>query len=400
MVAFLSFLSQTMLMSLRLTTLDRYVMRQLLVALVACTCGLVALIWLTQSLRFIELVVNRGLSVFVFLKLTGLLIPSFVAVIIPITTYVVVQFVYQRLAGDRELTVMRAAGLSSWVMARPALLVALLTMLLSFVLNLWIVPAAFSAFREYQWEIRNKMAAFLLQDGVFTPVSDDMIVYIRKRDADGTLHGILIDDARKADSHATIIAQRGRMEQGSNGAPQVVLESGSRQELDRHTGRLNILTFNENTISLEQSGKDEQRSRDANEMSLTELLHPDPSQVMARDIPKLRVEAHRRLSGPLNVLSFAVVALVSVLNGAFRRHGGLLRPGVAALVVVALLAVGLAVANAAAKLPQLIPLIWIAAVAPGMAGAWIMFWPEWRGRTSFREAGHNRFASLPPSGAR
>ena len=63
---------------------DRYVLRQLSVALVAATGGLVALIWLTQSLRFVELVVNRGLSFAVFLKLTGLLVPNFVAVILPI----------------------------------------------------------------------------------------------------------------------------------------------------------------------------------------------------------------------------------------------------------------------------------------------------------------------------
>ena len=40
--------------------IDRYVFRQLALALVAVTTGLVALIWLTQSLRFVELVVNRG----------------------------------------------------------------------------------------------------------------------------------------------------------------------------------------------------------------------------------------------------------------------------------------------------------------------------------------------------
>ena len=100
--------------------LDRYIFRQLLFALIAVTSGLTALIWLTQSLRFVELVVNHGLSFGVFLRLTGLLIPSFVAVILPITTFVVVQFVYQRLAGDRELTVMRAAGLSPFALARPA----------------------------------------------------------------------------------------------------------------------------------------------------------------------------------------------------------------------------------------------------------------------------------------
>ena len=56
---------------LGISRLDRYVFRQLFVALLVVTLGLVALIWLTQSLRFVELVVNRGLSFTVFLKLTG-----------------------------------------------------------------------------------------------------------------------------------------------------------------------------------------------------------------------------------------------------------------------------------------------------------------------------------------
>src|SRR3984885_4731110 len=148
------------------TRLDRYIFRQLLVALIAVTGGLTALVWLIQSLRFVELVVNHGLSLLVFVELTGLLVPSFVAVILPITTFVVVQFVYQRLAGDRELTVMRAAGLSPYTLARPALTLAVFAMFAGFALNIWIVPASFSAFREFQFEIRNRVAAFLLQEGV------------------------------------------------------------------------------------------------------------------------------------------------------------------------------------------------------------------------------------------
>ncbi len=174
--------------------IDRYILRQLAVALVAVTGALVALIWLTQSLRFVELVVNRGLSLRVFLQLTSLLIPNFVAVILPITTFVVVQFVYQRLAGDRELTVMRAAGLSPLALARPALVLASVAMAACFVLNIWVVPASFASFRQFEFEIRNRVAAFLLQEGVFTPVSDDLVVYVRTRDPDGTLHGIMVDD--------------------------------------------------------------------------------------------------------------------------------------------------------------------------------------------------------------
>ena len=361
-----------------ISRIDRYVFRQLLLALVAVTTGLVALIWLTQSLRFVELVVNRGLSLRVFLELTSLQIPYFVSVILPITTYVVVQFIYQRLAGDRELTVLRAAGLSPLALARPALAVAAVAIVVGYVLNLWVVPAASGAFRQYQFEIRNRVAAFLLQEGVFTPVSEDLTVYVRARDQDGLLRGILIEDARQTNNPATILAERGRLV-GSEGSPRVLLMNGSRQEIDRQTGRLNVLTFAENAIDLSRGAKgEEQRFRDMTEMSIGELLDPPPGMVQARDIPKLRVEAHRRLATPLSTLSFTMIGLVAVLMGTFRRHGGLIRPAVAVLAVVSLLALGLMLANAAAKELALIPLIWANALAPSVLCGWVLFGPQFR----------------------
>ena len=97
-----------------MTRLDRYIFRQLAFALLAVTFGLAALVWLTQSLRFIELVLDRGLSFVVFIELTGLLLPSFFAVILPITTFVVIAVRLVRLSADRELVVMRAGRLSQW----------------------------------------------------------------------------------------------------------------------------------------------------------------------------------------------------------------------------------------------------------------------------------------------
>jgi lipopolysaccharide export system permease protein len=360
-----------------ITRIDRYLARQLIVALIAVTGGLVALIWLTQSLRFVETVVNRGLSIGVFLRLTGLLVPNFVAVILPITCFVVIQFIYQRLASDRELTVMRASGLSQFSLARPALAVVVMVMATCFALNIWIVPASFSQFRQDQFEIRNRLAAFLLQEGVFNQVSDSLTVYVRTREADGTLRGILVDDARQPNSHATILAESGRLI-ASTGAPRVLLLNGSRQEIDHQTGRLNVLTFTENTIDLTQSSKaEEQRFRDAGEMSLDELLHPQTgSELLDRNAGKFLVEAHRRLSSPFTVASFAMIALVSALSGAFSRHGGIQRPAIAILTVVGLLALGLALLNLAAKAPMLIPLIWLQALLPGIACAVYLFLPE------------------------
>jgi lipopolysaccharide export system permease protein len=359
------------------TRLDRYIFRQLLVALLAVTGGLTALIWLTQSLRFVELVVNRGLSVTVFMHLTGLLIPSFVAVILPITTYVVVQFVYQRLAGDRELTVMRSAGLSQFALSRPAIALALLVTAAGYGLTLWGVPATLASFRQFQWEIRNRVAAFLLQEGVFTPLSDKLTVYVRSKDADGVLRGIMVDDARDRGAHATVFAEKGQLLEGPHG-PRVLLFNGSRQEIDHQTGRLNMLTFQENEIDLAESTRDDSvRVPDMSEVPLAELLDPKP--VMVRDIPKWYAEGHRRLTVPLTTLSYAMVALVSTLTGAFRRQAGFLRPLATILVMVGLLALGLGVGSLAARDNKLVPLMWVHALLPGAICAWLLF-----GRALFR----------------
>ncbi len=361
----------------QITRIDRYVFRQLAVALVAVTTGLVALIWLTQSLRFVDTVVNRGLSVGVFLKLTGLLIPNFVTVILPITCFVVVQFVYQRLANDRELTVMRAAGLSQFSLARPAIAMASVTVVLCLLLDLWLVPASFTAFRQYQFEIRNRLAAFLLQDGVFNTVADNMTIYVRSRDQDGTLHGILIEDGRQPNSHATILAETGHLV-GVETAPRVLLENGSRQELDRQTGRLNVLTFAQNTIDLSQKTiAADQRTRDVGELSLRDLLEPSrQGQLSIGNEGKLKVEIHRRLTSSLMAMSFAMIALYASLTGGFQRHGGVLRPLAAVAAVVALLALGLAATNLAIRDTSLIPLLWIITVLPGLAAMYALFVPD------------------------
>jgi lipopolysaccharide export system permease protein len=359
-----------------ITRFDIYIFRQVLFALVVATGGLTALIWLTQSLRFVDLVVNRGLSFLVFLELTGLLIPSFIAVILPITTYVVIQFVYQRMATDRELTVMRAAGLSPWALARPALAVALLATLAGYGLSIWAVPAFLNDFKQFQWEIRNRLAAFLLQDGVFTPLSDKLTVYIRSRDPDGTLHGILVDDARDRTAHATILAERGRLIDSPTG-PRVLLLDGSRQEIDHQTGRLDMLTFKQNEIDLAEATKDETaRPADMSEVPLRDLLDPHP--LFERDRPKWIAEGHKRLAAPLTTLSYALVGLLSALGGMFRRHGGLARPLVTVGAMVGLLALGLAFGALAARDNRLLFMMWVHAAAPGVVCAWMLLGPSLR----------------------
>ncbi|WP_424135895.1 LPS export ABC transporter permease LptF [Roseomonas chloroacetimidivorans] len=375
-----------------MSRVTRYISRQIALTLLAVTIGLAALIWLTQSLRFIELVLDRGLSFTVFLELTGLLLPSFFAVILPITTFVVTLFAYVRLSSDRELVVMRAAGLSDWRLARPALLVATLSTAIGLLLQTWLVPISHAAFREWQFEIRNQMAAILLQEGVFSSVSNDLTVYARIRENDGTLRGILIHDQREPGAPVTILAERGVIQSGPNG-PRVTLLQGQRQQIERvvppnsppgtpPVPRLTVLAFGENSVDLARTNKAEDaRNRDSRERFIGELLHPDPEEgLQERDIRKFYAEGHGRLASPFTAFSFALIGLAAALGSGFRRHGGGMAAMAAIGTVVGLLAIGLAVGNLAARDNRFVPLIWVHALGPGLVAAWVLSgapgWPR------------------------
>ncbi|MGE4480514.1 LPS export ABC transporter permease LptF [Acidocella sp.] len=343
--------------------LDRYVLGQLVLALALVTTGLVALIWLTQSLRFIQIIVSHGLSPFVFVKLTALLVPSFLATILPITCFIVILFIYVRLAGDRELTIMRGLGLSDIKLARPALALAVAVTLLGYALSLGVVPWTLSVFRSYQYEIRNQIAAFLLEPGVFTPVSSNIMVYVQSRGTNGSLKGIIIEDNRDPNDPATILARTGELMTTPRG-PVVVLENGSRQQIDPKTGQLDLLTFERNTLSLAQAARSGMPDdTDAAEIPLHDLFHP-PATLPSGDSAKWLVEAQRRLTAPLSTLGYALIALVAALGGGFKRHGGLARIIGAVVIVTALVALGLGVNNLAARNTALLPLIWVWTLLP------------------------------------
>jgi lipopolysaccharide export system permease protein len=101
------------------------------------------------------------------------------------------------------------------------------------------------------------------------------------------------------------------------------------------------------------------------------LLDPDPAEALRpRELRRFRAEAHQRMASPITALSFALVGLAVALTGQFRRHGGGIGVVLGIGIMVALLALGLTISNAAARRDGLIWLIWLHAILPGVISAW------------------------------
>lgn len=358
--------------------ITRYIMGQLLVGLVLTSLGLACVLWLTQSLRFIELIVNKGLSIIGFLTLTLMLLPNFLVFILPISLFVVVLFVYNRMTTDRELVVLRAAGLSHFALARPALLLALLATTIGYVISLWVSPMSNQAFRQYYWEVKHDLSSILIQEGSFNHMAPGLTVYVGRRSGAGVLEDVLVHDSRNPEKALTIMAERGVLMQGEKG-PEVLLENGNRQETTG-AGRMSMLYFDKYAVEFNLvSGGGEQRTVDPRERPLQQLLTAQPGREFTEgQVRQFRVEAHQRIVMPLHHLGFGLIALACLLSGTFNRRGQTGRVFLAIGLMVLVQAGALGGANLAAKYTQLMPLLYINALAPVAAGLYVLIGPPSR----------------------
>lgn len=352
--------------------IQRYIMRHSVVGLLFVVACLTLAIWLSQSLQFIKFILNKGLSIGVFFELTLLLLPSFMLIILPIGLFLTVLFSFNKMSNDRELVVIRSTGVSNWSMSYPVLIVALVVTGLGYFISLYLLPVSFQKFREMQLSIRNDFSALLLQEGQFITVTDGLTVYLRSRQ-DKELYGLFVQDNRKKDQPVTLMAERGALVLAPGVPPKIAMFNGHRQELDRNTGKVSMLSFERYSFDFTWLQGDKATVwREPNERFLHELLYPDGSGNDKAQRGKLIAEGHNRLTAPFYTFTFIIVALAILLSGGFNKRGHSGRLAVIVVAVVLLQGSAIALLQLAAKLPELIPLMYANAIVPCIVGLYVL----------------------------
>lgn len=349
-----------------------YIRRQIAGPMIFFTLMLTGVMLVGQSLRTVDLIVNKGLSLQTLIELTALLIPGALSMILPLSLFCAVMFAFYRLWQDSELVVMAASGISVWRMIRPAVELALVVTVISLVLNVYVTPLGLRSFKNEVSEIRGDLAAVFLQDGEFTEPVSGLTVYVRERLNSGELRGILVYDARKPDLAVTMMAERGTLLPEEEGT-KVLLLNGNRQESQLFTGKGSYLSFERYVLDLGSFGEDsDMRWLKPGERFLTELLPPYKTPRDQENASKLITEAHKRLSSPLYALPLALIAACGLLSGEFSRRGKYLRSGIAGLLALALRVSELGVSGIVTSSPALAPLLYAVPIAGTLAALYVL----------------------------
>jgi lipopolysaccharide export system permease protein len=344
--------------SVKLPRLSIYVLGQMIGPIALFAFLLTAVIWLTQSLRLLDLVINRGQSAPTFVYLTLLIIPSLLVIILPIAYFAGTLFALNKLNSDSELVVMSAAGFSRAQIALPVLIAAALVMALTYLNGLYLMPAGQRAMKDKVVDIRADIGAALLNEGEFNTPADGLTVFIRELNSDGTIRGVMVHDNRNKRTPVTYLAVRGQLAQTPGGA-RLIMFDGTVEESGHSGGQLTMLKFQRDVFDLDQfAGPARATERATSERYLSELFAPNPK------LPtKLRnayiAEGHNRLSQPLYCLAFAMIALAAVLRGRRARGANALRLAFAALAAAVVRIAGYGVQGLAVSAPSLMFLFYL-----------------------------------------
>ena len=296
--------------------IERYILRRASLMFVATLLPLMGIVWVTQALTSINLVTDSGQSIFAFLKLATLILPSVIPIILPFALVIGVSQTLTVMNTDSELTVLNAAGSSRTTIVRPIMILAIAMSFVSFAVDNFVEPYSRMAVRQMIATANADMLSSVVQENTFRKVTDGLYVQVAERRNGGVLHGLFVADTRDPRFEMVYYAREGAVDEKSSA---LVMKDG---EVHRKLpdGNVSIIKFDSYAFDLadltQSAGSANIRPKDRD---LPYLLNPDPEDSHYKNNPgSFTAELHRRFTEWLFPAVFGLIALV--VSGDARSH--------------------------------------------------------------------------------
>lgn len=320
-----------MFKNLNLRIIDKYIAKHLLLGVFVVSSILLGIAWFSQIFRLLSYVVNDNIGFFTFLRLTSLLFPSLLSSIFPISLFVVVLFVYNKLVLDKELIVMQSVGQSTYDLTRPAITIAKIITGVCLFITIYLAPKYETKYKNFLFDSKNDVSALLIKEGEFNEITNGLVIYVNLA-KNNILENIFIHDSRNKSKIRTIIAGKGMINTTQTNMI-ISLLNGSIQE--NNNGRLTIGTFEKYTADLGVIAKNYVRRKQINEYSLYELIFAKKLGLTnSTNYNSHLLEVHKRLLRPFLNLIFTLIALLGVFKSSFTGRGDTAKTSMAILFMV------------------------------------------------------------------
>ena len=191
--------------------LRTYVLKEHLSPFFVTMGGLTAVLLIGNIIKFMELVISKGVSLFDILRLILYLIPYALSFTVPMACLIAMVLAFGRLSTDYELIAMRASGVAPARLVGPLLTVGLILSAALLIVNDRLVPASHIAFRRQLKAIGIKRPTAYLESGTFIKEFPPYTIFVYHVEGQ-KLDNVRIYEPQPNGPTRTIIADRGEFD--------------------------------------------------------------------------------------------------------------------------------------------------------------------------------------------
>ncbi len=351
--------------------LDRYLAREILLPFGAGLLFLTQALLATQILTQADVLLGSGASIFDIAAVATDLVPHFFGYVLPVAFLLGAVVGVGRLAEDREIVALGAAGLSPARLVRVPLALGLATAGVALWIGLALEPAGLRDARVRLNDLIRRNVTSDVRAGVFYEDIPGLTLYAETTHG-GAWEHVRISDRTDPVAPLLALAEEGRLELAGPGEEvRLVLDRGEAHREELRADEYVALRYDRATITLGMGQTLSERNRLVGspfELGPREILRRARAAPGPDGARRWWTFLHRRIAGPLAIVAFALLA---VPLAASRRGGRAFGYAATLLAVVgyyALLRFGEALAQRGAVAPWLGPnLANLAVTAAGIA---------------------------------
>ncbi|MFH1397628.1 MAG: LptF/LptG family permease [Candidatus Omnitrophota bacterium] len=187
--------------------LREYFLKEYLGPLVVALLVLTFVMILGNLVKIAELVINKGVDIYIVIKLFLFMVPALLTYTLPVATLVAVLLSLGRLSSDNEIVTIKASGINLMTLIIPLLVISLILSLVLVVFNDRVIPYAHYATRKTLVEVGIKNPTAALEPGVFINSFEKYILFIYAIEQN-KLHNVRIYEPQGEDKPTRIIVAK------------------------------------------------------------------------------------------------------------------------------------------------------------------------------------------------
>jgi LPS export ABC transporter permease LptF len=299
-------------------TLNRYLLKEIIASFLIAL-GLIILVLILNDIFYLtDIFISKRVPLAVVLKVLFLLLPSILALAIPLAFMAGLLGGLSHLNADREIEALKLLGVSPRQVLKPVLGLAMIFSAVTLSFTLWLTPQANYRWLETMVQSVLTRVNWQVEPGQFFESFPGNVIYVHKKDSQGRWQGVFLYRKEEQNNIQLMAAESGGIRPGPDlKTAWLTLTDGYSYKFDLghpETAGYNKFKKQEQLLDLKNLFPPVSLEKQYREKNWKELLADwnklrDDRSKNKKELLALKVELNKRWSLPAACLAFAFLGL-------------------------------------------------------------------------------------------